>query len=249
MRQPPREVGRERHPVRKRCAPLPAVRHHHAGAVAAVPQAPMNLPELALHRQPQQLQPVGQHDERIRAGAHERVPSREAVDHLPGRGHCTGGAAHTHDRIGDALGAEWALPGRVLGAGVVDADAERIREHRLGMGVELGRRLLQPHRVPDVVVTRPREVRRRREALPGELQRATPVAHEPELTVVSLVDDSRVELGILECDGPAAVVRAVVHDDDREVVPALGEQGLERLGEVCLAVVDREAEDRAGGVP
>lgn len=60
------------------------------------------------------------------------------------------------------------------------------------------------------------------------------------------VPDARVLRGVPAADVPGPVGRGVVGDDQLEVLVGLAEQGVERLGEVLLAVVDGQADTEPG---
>ena len=204
------------------------------------------MPELALEREPEQLQAIWQDDERERPTALQRLAAKQAVDHLAGR-HLPARPPEPLDAVGRAGGVEAALTGRILGARVVDPDGHRIGGDRLRVRIELPREALEPARVPDVVVARPGEVRRGGEPLPRQVEGTPPVADEPEHFLVSHVRDAQVEAGILERKLARAICRAVVDHDDGKVTPRLGEERFERFRQVRLAVIGGQAEDDAGG--
>jgi hypothetical protein len=204
------------------------------------------LPELALDGEPQELEPVGKHDEWVRAAASERRTTSQPVDRLAGGGQLATGSANPLERGRGAGSVKRPLPRRILGPELIDADAQRVSQDGLRMGVELGGERLEPPGMPHVVVARPCVVGRRRKALTSELEGSPPAAHQSEPALVSLIRDAGIELGIPERDLLRAVDGAIVDDYDREIVPRLGEQRLDRLGEVLLPVVGGQAEDGAG---
>jgi hypothetical protein len=179
MRHPPGRVGGRRRTLGVRRAALARVRHPDPGAEAPVPETLPDLKELALEREPDEKQPVGEDGQRERPAALDRRPAHQPVDQLAGAAELSGDPPYPLPRVHDAGRVEDALPRRVLGAVVVDPHRERVGEHRLGAPVQLGRQPLQPVDTPDVVVTGPGEVHRAGVPLTRELERSAPVTDEP----------------------------------------------------------------------
>ena len=88
----------------------------------------------------------------------------------------------------------------------------------------------------------------------GPLEQLPPGLPDDEVVVRGEADvprlpdkaDPGVLLRVATADVDGAVGRGVVRNDQLEVLVALAEQGIERLGEVVLAVVNREARCSAG---
>jgi hypothetical protein len=72
------------------------------------------------------------------------------------------------------------------------------------------------------------------------------VRSEADVARLTDVADPGILLFIATADVGGAVGRGVVRNDQLEILVALAEQGLELLGEVVLAVVDRKPDAQSG---
>ena len=110
-----------------------------------------------------------------------------------------------------------------------------------GVGAQVRELLLEPVRQRDVVGVEPRDVR-----AAGEIQRAVERAGEPQRVVVANDHEPRIVEGLENRGRPVA--RAVVDDDQLEILDRLAQDARDGVAQVALAVLHREEnrDERSG---
>ena len=210
-----------------------------AGVVAAEVEDLGHLVERALQHQARHEGAVGVVVAVVLAHAAQHVGAHHTVEVVaarnaeqaaqPGGGVRVGGVervVHLHDHL----------------AVVVDVGVPGVREDHLGVLVELlDAQLDEPRRV-EVVVRGPLEV-----LPPRQGHQQVVVGAGADVDGLPHVADARVPLGVRTADLLGAVARGVVADDQLVVGVGLGQQRVQRLGEVLLAVVDGQADGERGG--
>ncbi len=81
---------------------------------------------------------------------------------------------------------------------------------------------------------------------PGLLEDEVVVRGEADVPRLPDIADPGVLLPVAAADVGGAVGRGVVRDDQLEILVALAKQGIEGLGEVVLAVVNRKPDAQPG---
>jgi hypothetical protein len=240
---PPWKVRIQRPAVWKKAGAL-TFEAENVSVPPAKPEHLRHLLELTVERELGEQQPVRHEHVAVDTGALEGTDAEQPVDHVPGR-HVFDPAPQTDPPVGDAAGVE--RPWTPLQHLAVHADApvERVGQHDLRVRVERVDQLLEPARVPEIVIARPREILRVGMALARGIERPVRVADQPEPLAVALVGDARVERGVLPRDGGGLVRRAVVDQHQREIREGLIEDRLDRLGKVPGVIEERRSDDDA----
>ena len=185
---PPRHVNVERPPAGKERFPLPADAED-APEPAPEPQDLRHLLELPVQRQLGEQQAVGHEHVAVHADPLEHPGAKQPVDHVARR-HLHHPEAQPLPAAGDAERVEAPRLARQNLAGRADAPVQRVRQHDLGMAIQRSDELLQPARMPEVVVAGKREILGVRVALAREGERPSRVVHQPETLRVRGVGDT-----------------------------------------------------------
>ena len=127
------------------------------------------------------------------------------------------------------------------GTRVVDLCRPGVGEHHVRVLVERVDAALQQVAGVQVIVRRPLE-----QLAPRLLGDEVVVGGEPDVLRLAEIAHPGVLLLVATADVTGAVGRGVVRNDQLEIREALAEQGLERLGDVFLAVVYRKADGEPG---
>jgi ABC-type polysaccharide/polyol phosphate transport system ATPase subunit len=225
-----------------------AIEAEYAAVPASEPENLRDLLELTVDCELGHQQTIRNEHAPVDAGSCQQRHAIQAVHHVAGR-HLPNAHAQSLPRLSDAEGIERPWLPRQDFARRADATIERICKDDLGMAIERVDQLLQPARMPEIVIARPGEVLGFGVSLARDLERPARVVDEPKTLRVHLIAHAAVESGILLRDLRRLVVRAVVNEHEREVSERLAEDRLDRLAKLLRVIEQRRADYYARHTP